>query len=65
MNMHVVDSAFRFDVGAAVTHRSELMRATVTARFKTSRGQEIYTVRRLDECALPEIMLLGEVLCGA
>ncbi|MFD1985893.1 hypothetical protein ACFSOZ_25945 [Mesorhizobium newzealandense] len=65
MNMHV-DTAYRFAIGQAVTHRDQPMPAVVVCRTRTSRGDELYGIRRrLDDCVFPELMILGEALVAA
>ncbi len=71
MNMHTVNAqtraeqTWKFEIGAMITHRDQPMPALVMARVRTGKGHEVYGVRRLEECAVPDLMILGGSLVAA
>ena len=66
MNAHTVNTeTWQFAVGSLVTHRDQPMPALVMARVRTTKGHEVYGVRRLEECEVRDLMIMGEVLVTA
>lgn len=57
--------SWKFEIGAKITHRDQPMLSEVLTRARTGKGHEIYGVRRLEECGVPELMILGEALVAA
>lgn len=56
---------WKFEIGQMVTHRDQPMPSTVLSRQRAGRHGEIYGVRRLDDCSVRDLMILGEVLLPA
>lgn len=61
----MLNGGWKFELGQAVTHRDQPFPATVLYRCRTSKGAEVYGVRRNEECQVPDLMILGEVLVAA
>lgn len=62
MNTETVNTGWQFEIGAMVTHREQVMPSLVTGRVRTCKGREVYGVRRMEACEVPDLMILGEVL---
>ncbi|MDG4854082.1 MULTISPECIES: hypothetical protein [unclassified Mesorhizobium] len=65
MNAHVLAAAenWQFEVGAWITHKDQSMPSLVLGRMRTSRGDEIYSVRSFAfEDPNRDRMMLGEAL---
>lgn len=66
MNANTVQpETWQFEIGATVTHRDQPLPSLVMARVRTTKGREVYGIRRLEECEVPDLMILGEVLLPA
>jgi hypothetical protein len=66
MDVHTVnEETWAFDLGQRVTHRDQPFPSVVMARVRTSKGHEIYGIRRNEECEVRDLMVLGEVLVAA
>lgn len=69
MNVHVnaagIDADWQFEIGQTITHRDQPMLSTVMGRVRTTKGREVYCVRRHEECEVPDLMILGEALVSA
>ncbi|AZV21578.1 hypothetical protein [Mesorhizobium sp. M7A.F.Ce.TU.012.03.2.1] len=62
MDTHAVNESWKFNVGQMVTHRDQSMPALVMTRHKAGRLGELYGVLRQDDCDVPYLTILGEVL---
>ncbi|RUU92817.1 hypothetical protein EOB59_05515 [Mesorhizobium sp. M7A.F.Ca.MR.176.00.0.0] len=62
MDTHAVNGGWKFNVGQMVTHRDQPMPALVMTRHKAGRLGELYGVLRQDDCDVPYLTILGEVL---
>ncbi|MGO4637246.1 hypothetical protein AB4Z43_02280 [Mesorhizobium sp. 2RAF45] len=62
MNTDAVNTNWKFEIGATITHRDQPMPAVVLLRVRTTKGVEVYGVRRLDECEVRDLMIEGEAL---
>ncbi|MER8921680.1 hypothetical protein [Mesorhizobium sp. M0802] len=60
-----VQENWKFEIGAMITHRDQPMLSQVVGRVRTTKGHQVYGVRRLDDCEVPELMIFGESLVAA
>ncbi|MER8481158.1 hypothetical protein [Mesorhizobium sp. M1322] len=51
-----------FEVGQLVSHRDQPMLSEIVGRVRTTKGREIYSIRRLADVPIAYLMILGEVL---
>lgn len=58
-------NTWKFEIGATITHRDQPFPAIVTQRVRTTKGREVYGVRRLDECEVRDLLIEGEALVAA
>lgn len=56
---------WQFEIGSLVDHRDQPMLSEVLYRARTSKGRQVYGVRRQEECVVRDLMILGEVLVAA
>jgi hypothetical protein len=49
MDAQTVNETWQFEIGAMITHRDQPMLSLVMTRQKTTKGREVYGIRRLRE----------------
>ncbi|TPL36778.1 hypothetical protein [Mesorhizobium sp. B2-4-8] len=63
MDIHTVNEAWQFEIGAWITHKDRAMPSLVLSRVRTTKGVEIYGLRSFAEVdPNRDRMMLGEVL---
>ena len=45
-----VQDTWQFEIGSMITHRDQPMLSEVMMRVRTTKGHEVYGVRRVEEC---------------
>lgn len=66
MNQATVNNeTWQFEIGATVTHRDQPMLSEVLYRARAGKHGEVYGVRRLDDCEVRNLTILGDVLLPA
>lgn len=60
-----VQDTWQFEIGSMISHRDQPMLSEVMMRVRTTKGHEVYGVRRVEECEVRDLMIFGEVLLPA
>lgn len=56
------ETGWRFKLGQCISHKDQSLPSLVMTRVRTTKGYEVYGVRRMEACAAPDLMILGDSL---